>query len=439
MSKAQLQFALPTRYRNPHSASRQIKRSKTVALLFLVAAFLHFIVVSRSNRNALSAKYSPTVYSSLSTQQNENLAGDHWRWDSKATPNALDSEYSRKRLLENRHNWRALGSGFEGETFTYDGVVIKAYRSANAPFRNCVPGLGLSLRWPTEISASLVLGGLAENTTVGEHDNFVPVVDYFLAPVDNDEHLKWHFVTPFLSAGHLKSLAKRIRRSEQKYTAQELDILFRPSFEHVLVALDVMHTSHDLCHDDIKPDNIFLATSTDGTTNANETTHWLLADMGNVRQVNHPYHQSIIWTRDNLPDCRANDAFRLVKSYMKFLSRASHDSAAFNEQFLAGETAWSRLFWATWRDVQQNVPVSAARLSARSQSLDFVPGSHSRPSSLGRWPTELRDPVYWSLLGREKMLAREVKNKLFIGATEIPARLWGMSPILGIPVPECRS
>ncbi|KAH8174401.1 protein kinase domain-containing protein [Sarocladium implicatum] len=439
MPKAKLQFTLPQRYRGPHSANRQIKRSKTVAFLLLVAALLHFTVISRSNRNALSAKYSPTIYNTLSAQQNEDLAGDHWRWDSKNTPTTLRSGYSRKRLLDSRDEWKSLGSGFEGETFTYDGVVIKAYRSANAPFRNCVPGLGLNLRWPTEISASLVLGGLAEETAISEDDYFVSVVDYFLAPVDDDEHLKWHFVTPFLSAGHLNNLAKRLRHSDQRYTAQELDVLFRASFEHVLAALETMHTSYDLCHDDIKPDNIFLATDSDGTTRANETTHWLLADMGNVRQVNHPYHRSIIWTRSNLPDCRANDAFRLVKSYMKFLSRASRDSAEFNEQFLAGETAWSRLFWATWRDVQEKVPVSAARLQARSLSLDFIPGSHSRPSSLGSWPAELRDPVYWSLLGREKMLAREVKSKLFIGATEIPARLWGMSPVLGIPVPECQT
>lgn len=437
MSKSR--FTLTRLRRHPHQLkSRPIRYSKTIAVILLVAALLHFTVISRANRNALSAKYSPTTYTSLSAKQNKQLASGHWRWDSSSELRQLDSAYSRQRLLDNRQKWRALASGFEGDTYTYEGVVVKAYRSANAPFRNCVPGLNVDLRWPTEISAALVLGGLSQQVSVDESDSYVPVVDYFLAPVDDDEHMKWHFVTPFMSAGHLKNLAKRLRQSDTKYSAEELDVLFRPSFERVLDALDDMHSVHDLCHDDIKPDNIFLSTATNGTTKDNETTHWMLADMGNVRQVHHPYHRSIIWSRNNLSDCRANDVFRLVKSYIKFFRRAVHDEVEFNEQFLAGETAWSRLFWATWRDVQQKKPVSAARLRSRSRSLDFVPDSPTRPSSFGGWPRELQDPVYWSLMGREKTLARAVKDELFIGATEIPARLWGLSPILGIPVPDCQ-
>lgn len=432
MSGVKLQLAFPQRHR-PRLTAPTIKRSKNVAIFLLVAALLQFTAVCRANRNALTAKYSPTTYTSISTEQSKDIAGDQWQWHSDKVSGDAFPEYSRHIVLENRHKWETLGFGFEGDAFRYESLVIKVYREANAPFRNCVPRT--RLRWPTEISASLVLGKSSDQLKVDQNASSLPVIDYFLAPGEDKGSLVWHMVTPYLPSGHLRDLAKRLRKSKVQYTAQELDIVFRSSFENVVRALDNMHTGHGLCHDDVKQDNIFLA---DQDAKPNETTHWLLAGLGNVREIDHPYHQSSIWARSNLRDCRANDVFLLVKAYMKFLSGAVSKDADFNEQFLSGETAWSRLFWATWHDVQQKKPISASRLLARSQSLDFVPGSPSRPSSFGAWPVELQDPVYWSLMGREQTLERAVKANLFYGATEIPARFWGLTSILGIPVPECQ-
>lgn len=415
----------------------QARKLRVVAVFLLFISLFHFVLVSRENRNALSQKYAATIYHKISPQSSHLLASDRWRKDKRLHDGIPSTDYSRGNLLRNRPDWKLLGSGFEGDAYTYDGVVIKAYRTANAPFRNCVPGLDLELRWPTEISAALVLGGLADRLDICEDASYLPVVDYFLAPVDDEEHEKWYFVTPFLSSGNLKNLAKRLRKSDTAYDAQQLDALFRPSFERVLDSLHDMHATHGLCHDDIKPDNIFLNSSPGSESNANETVHWLLADFGNVRETNNAYHHSIIWTRNNLPDCRANDVFRLVKSYMKFLRRSVSDRARFNEEFFAGETAWSRLFWSTWQTVQLKHPITAVRLKQRSQSMDYQPSSAARSSGFGSIPVELTDPVSWSLMGREKTLERAVRDKLFIGATEIPARLFGLTPALGIPVPDC--
>ncbi|KAK0392049.1 hypothetical protein NLU13_1547 [Sarocladium strictum] len=432
MSKAKLQLASP-RHHRPHSAARTVKRSKTVAVLLFVAALIHCTIVSSANRNALSAKYSPTTYTSISAKHNELLAGGNWRPTGDEADEGEALGYSRRELLENDQKWRKLGSVASGETFAYENVVMKAFQPTDAPFRNCLPGE--NVRWPTEISASLVLSGLAEDLSLSENATYVPIIDYFLVSGNENESPTWHMVTPFFSAGSLDNLAKQLRQSSTKYSAKELDIIFRPSFEHILRALNKMHTDHELCHDNVKPGSIFPVV---GTGKPNETTHWLLGDMSNVRQVDHPYHRSFLWTRNNLRDCRANDVFRLVQAYMRFLSRAVDSNTEFNEQLLAGEVAWSRLFWATWHDVQQKLSISATRLLARSQSLDFVPDSPSRPSSFGGWPVELQDPVSWSLMGREKTLATAVKEKLDCETTETSARLWGLTAILGIPIPDCR-
>ena len=35
-----------------------------------------------------------------------------------------------------------------------------------------------------------------------------------------------------------------------------LDNVYRPSFDHILPSLDNLHATYELCHDDVKPDNI---------------------------------------------------------------------------------------------------------------------------------------------------------------------------------------
>src|SRR5687768_1720 len=229
MSQAKLQLALPRR-QPPHLTGRPIKRSKNIAIFLLVAALLQFIAVSCANRTALSAKYSPTTYTSISIEQNERLTAHNWEWNGEQVVGENIPGYSRPKLLEGRHEWETLDSGFEADNFKYGSVVVKAYRPTHAPFRNCMPGH--DLRWPTDISASLVLTGLSEWLTTGENGSYVPIVDYFLAPEGDNEDVRWHLVRPYLPSGHLKNLAKRLRKSEAKHTAQEIDVLFRTSFEN---------------------------------------------------------------------------------------------------------------------------------------------------------------------------------------------------------------
>jgi serine/threonine protein kinase len=432
MSKTKLELSLSRRHRL-QVVGRNTRRSKVVAAILFVAALLHLITICRSSRSALRAKYTPTTYDVLTADQRSRLLGDRWRWNEAETVEDPVTGYSRHRLLNNHHEWQNLTTTPDEKAFMYEGVMVTIYSSKVGALRDCMPYS--SVRWSTAIAASLVLGDTEDGLHNQKKNDVMPVVDYFLAPSADGTGQSWFLVTPVMSAGHLGHLAKQLRQSEHKHTAQDLDSIFRPSFEHVLTSVHDMHTINGLCHDDIKPDNIFVAAETAGY---NSSTPWLLSGMSNVREVDHPYHKSSIWTRNQLRDCRANDVLQLVKTYMKFLSDAADSNAEFNDQFLTGETAWSRLFWATWYDMQQKQPITASRLLARSQSLDFVADSPSRPSSFGLWPVELRDPVYWSLMGREKTLARAVKNKLSFGASDSSARLWGLTSILGMPETSCQ-
>ena len=102
-------------------------------------------------------------------------------------------------------------------------------------------------------------------------------------------------VTPFTEAGTIEDLAAATQVNER--TPQKLDKIFRPVFNALLEALRPLHDA-GYCHDDIKPDNDFVA----------ETKHWLLGDIGNVRHFEHPWHTTPRWKRENQwPDCVFND------------------------------------------------------------------------------------------------------------------------------------
>lgn len=287
-------------------------------------------------------------------------------------------------VLDNQAQWKKLGSGYEGNTFTFNGTVIKVFKTDQSPLRNCVPGTAPShnLAWPPEIPVSLLLGGLADTTqlsTTPDDAHFVPILDYFLLPTTEDEPLvgEWHLITPFLSSGTLDHLAKRLRHHEPALTTDEIDAHFRPSLHRILEALDIMHSQHDLCHDDVKLDNIFVMDYTSpplespGHTNytaANEKdTHWVLGDLGNAREPTHDYHTSLLWSHDNgqHADCRVNDLRRLIKSYILFLQAATKHSTVqrdtFVESFLTGSSPWSSLYWYTMNKDYSTLETGTAR------------------------------------------------------------------------------
>ena len=207
---------------------------------------------------------------------------------------------------------RKLAKGNEGAAALYvdtvdgDVVVVKTYenvtRDGKVILRNLVPSFlesdfeDYGPHWPTEIEASLVFG-----TRKGVNGTaFVPVRDYFVLQTESaDWH--WALVTPFIEDGTLETLADATKVHER--TPQKLDITFRPVFNDVLQNLGLLHSS-GYCHDDIKPDNIFVA----------DTKHWLIGDLGCVRHFAHPWHGTGRIKREKQwADCVLNDIRRFVK------------------------------------------------------------------------------------------------------------------------------
>ncbi|KAI9786557.1 MAG: hypothetical protein M1816_007881 [Peltula sp. TS41687] len=197
---------------------------------------------------------------------------------------------------------RDLGRGCEGVTRLYEDrvtgqvVVIKSWFE---PGRNRLPAEmqevfhDLMPKWPAEIPATLVFAGLDANsqTTEASYDRlgFLPAVEYFAATSSKNARSKnqhtWHLVTPYISGGTLEDPAAWIRQ-EGLNTPQDLDVEFRSSFNRTLVLLETLHTK-GYCHDDVKMDNILVLGPYD----------WILSDLGNVREIQHPYHYNPDWKR----------------------------------------------------------------------------------------------------------------------------------------------
>ncbi|KFA76523.1 hypothetical protein S40288_01518 [Stachybotrys chartarum IBT 40288] len=424
---------------------RCAKAVMLITLFFAAWQLWSYPTSFRTYRQALTQKYSPTRYNSLTKEDEELLHSQRWRWDEQdGAATQIRGSYSRADLWANRHRWQKLGSGFEGKTFKYGGTVIKSFRARNAPFRNCVPGVAGDepLRWPTEISAQLVLSGLAESDSIPADATFLPTVDYFLGPDSTRGWPEWYLVTPLLPSGNLEQLARQLRRSDRKYTARDVDIIFRPSLEQVLGILDTMHTTKELCHDDIKLDNVMsTTTSTQGSDidNPEKKTHWLLGDLGNVRQPSHPYHSSILWWKfnNNLQDCRENDVVRLLKSYIIFLRASVDNVAAFDEEFFQGLQPWSRLFWATIDDAAQGRNISAAFVGLQSQLHNRANNLVVPSTRYTHEPPRSSSLLFSAFVGREGRLAKAVADSVRISASEKKARNWSMSWLLGIPVAAC--
>lgn len=268
---------------------------------------------------------------------------------------------------------KGLGSGQEGKADLYidqqDGstVVVKIFSSIA---RNWLPTsisrgyANYTTTWPAEIEASLLLGS---------HDGssgYVSVMDYFI--LQTPSGWSWALVTPFMARGTLAQLAADEHDSSIRDTTDELDATYRHNFEAMLSQLRTLHRA-GYCHDDVKPDNIFIQ----------DPEHWLLGDLGNVRHVEHPWHGTKSWTRQNQyvlsaypstalqakhkltqvirwPDCTSNDLRRAYKSYLWFLRAASVDKARFDRDFWQETKDWSRMYW----DFMQSWMASSSRNGA---------------------------------------------------------------------------
>jgi serine/threonine protein kinase len=313
--------------------------------LAAVILLWHLYLVCGASRSTLAAKYRQTNFNDVSRDsiaallQNASIAINF-------------TDLGPAHVWRHRSKWRYLGSGYEGRIYIYGNQAIKTFKYGNSPFRNCLPGTAAKIRWPTEIPASLLLGGkLSLTNRMMLNSKFVPVLDFFLSPDSGDSLGEWHIVYPYFESGNLAQLATRIQK--RNMTFRDIDRLFRPSLDNLLEALDIMHTKHNICHDDIKLENLLVT----NPINSTEDTSWLIADLGNVRQPSHPYHLSSLWTdNDQIADCRINDATRLLKTYLSFLRQASLNLSSkkayssslevFDAAFYGCQEPWSRLYWS---------------------------------------------------------------------------------------------
>ncbi|KAK7212990.1 hypothetical protein V2G26_020168 [Clonostachys chloroleuca] len=436
----QWRWQRPGLVRNSPRVSRLWKA--IISVLFILAA-LHFLDNFQKHRAELAIKYTPTKFGRFSAMIEMSLKDHGWQRDGGPPPNEIGERYSREDTLAHQDEWEHLGRGFEGRVFKYHENVIKVFSSERAPLRNCMPGSKPRLRWPTEIPASLILGGLVSEQRSQNNSGFLPVVDYYLSPSTGFEAGEWHLVTPFLPLGNLGKLAHQLRRSGISYAARELDIMFRPSIERLLEVLGGIHMDSGLCHDDVKLDNIFLGSSQPvlDTSNlkAGSVTEWLLGDLGNVRERDHPYHSSNLWTLSgNLLDCRANDVLRLLKVYMAFLRESMAEPATFDEEFFQDSQPWSKLFWSVWEDAQEGRGLSASSALELSRNTAHRPTDKPRENAyIDRQPRSRWDFLWRMIAGNSVARHWAVKKTLRISAGDAVARKWGLVLLLSVPRGAC--
>lgn len=369
------------------------------AAAILVLAILLLLHVHAQNRELLLAKFSPTIFNTNDLENAYRVLGREGR-----------GERAVAGILERRLEWEYLGGGREGDVFAHDGLAIKVYDERRSPARNCVPGT--PDRWPTEVPATL----LVANGSAAE--SFVPVVDYFFS--DDEDEGRWHLVTPFYEEGTLENLAERLRK--RNLSAREIDTAYRPSLVRLLAALGELHDVHGLCHDDVKPENIFIGPGFSGDSGVS-ATNWLLSDLGNARHIEHPYHASALWEGNaQLRDCRANDVLRLMKAYMWFLRSAAGEGEGFDLSFLEGCEEWSCMYWRTAGALRAGRTAGARGMVGLGAECGCGAENVERSVLAGRYRGSLEGAV---------------TEELRLGLGDKWARFWGLAAVRGVPTVEC--
>jgi hypothetical protein len=413
----------------PARSHYRLKRTllHRLAIVAGICCAVQIIQLHVQARNSLEAKFTTTRFESDA--------------EVSSRYNNISSTFDKDELLAARPDWRLLGSGCEGSAFAWDGLVIKTYKTTRSRFRNClssslVGDIGLNdggdfqypTRWPTEIPATLL---------AGSEPGFLTPRDAFFAVSSPMEEAQWHLVTPLAEGGTLQTLAKQVSQNASggEPSIQNLDIRFRPKFNDLLLAIQYLHTQ-GLCHDDIKPDNIFVRSSIAG-----DDGPWILGDLGNVRHLSHPYHTSRVWTQSNnqLPDCRANDALRAVKTYLQFLRQISSTSTAmrseedFDLALSEAKESWARLFWladGAGNDLRVDQIMLWAAVE-KTNAVDIVPTPHR--NVLGFTRAWLLSPF----VGWQDELSRAADVALEISASDGWTRKLALTWFLGVPVGRC--
>ncbi|EOA89196.1 uncharacterized protein SETTUDRAFT_105665 [Exserohilum turcica Et28A] len=409
-----LLLSLPShRVRSLHHARNR------VAIVFFIGALIfhqHMYLVSRQS---LSAKYTATNFNSR--------AGDL-----RARFPPEDGSRFQAELLANRQDWEVLGEGFEGKVFAYQDSVIKTFTPGQSPFRNCAPSTYPTAKWPTEIPAQLRFGGSSLTKVRGsghvedakiDFKGFLPLKAHFMASNSPGSPAEWHLVTPLLKGGTLTSLAKKLSTEPQTKSYREIDALYRPAFNRLLVNMAAFHDA-GYCHDDIKPSNIFIK----------DDSQWVMGDLGNVRELSHPFHSSRIWTDNKqLADCRANDVVRVLRSYLKFIQSSLPDPEPFNTALFQAAEPTSKLLWWTLADAPN---MSAQEL--RQRSFFEYPEAAPAPDTDERFPPPVppRRSLFTLFSSERSVLGGAADAALRTSMNELSARLWAWVGLFGVPEGE---
>lgn len=382
-----------------HSAfpPHRIRRKSTLWLLMACVCFitLLFIGTASYRYRARSEEWLPTNF-----HNSEDAGNSIDALLSFTLPDAPIRSFDGLDIGAHYRFSKQLSGGQEGLTSIYydtqrgEDVVIKTFDTRYHPLRNFLPRSLLQVfgtkvdKWPTELPATLLMGGLERgrywSRTLGASDsavsktqhNFLPVYDYFLMQSGGSSYWQWNLVTPLVHNGTLPRLATRIRASflNSNNAIPSVSVLhdtYQAAFNRLLDMLSTLH-SQGLCHDDVKPANVFVI----------DDTHWILADLGAVRETQHLLHRSFAWLHlQQWPDCRQNDVRRAIKVYLSLLREATTgadgSTRAFDEQFMAGWESWASMYWNYIADLARDefhVHDPAAGTRAATSLIGAEPG-----------------------------------------------------------------
>ncbi|KAF5854653.1 hypothetical protein GGP41_007433 [Bipolaris sorokiniana] len=236
--------------------------------------------------------------------------------------------------------------------------------------------------------------------------------------LDNREHWKllgngWEG-----QGGNLLTLAQKLSTDPIITSYRTIDARYRPAFNRFLSTLATIHNA-GYCHDDVKPTNIFIQSPSD----------WLLADLGNVREVAHPYHTSRLW-RDSkqVADCRSNDVVRALQSYLKFLQISMSNQDAFNTALFQGEEPISKLFWWAMTDAEG---IRAEELRRRSLAED--PEAMPAPDTRNHVHIPARTSALLRWVANPGFTRFAVNYSLWTTLTEARARIRALVWLIDLP------
>ncbi|RYP51497.1 hypothetical protein DL768_003181 [Monosporascus sp. mg162] len=149
------------------------------AIATALLGVLYLAHLSLYYHRELEAKYSLTNFVDAVVWEASRLKGQPTEDGMWGTPD----------LPDKRDEWERIGGSFDGALHVYNHTAIKTFATSRSPLRNCIDHLSAPTRIPTEIPATLLLGGHEDH--VAQTAEFLPPEDIFgrRAPRQDLRHL----------------------------------------------------------------------------------------------------------------------------------------------------------------------------------------------------------------------------------------------------------